>query len=43
MRMINKAKEVLEDLLRYNDAMREKERVHTAQKYIEISSDSLSS
>ena len=35
MRMINEAKEVLEDILRYNDAMREKEHVRTAQKYIE--------
>ena len=43
MRMINKAEEGLEDLLRYNYAIREQERVHTAQKYIEISSDSLSS
>ena len=43
MVILNKAKEGLEDVLRYNDAMREQERVHMAQKYIEILSDSLSS
>ena len=43
MVILNKAKEGLEDVLRYNDAMREQERVRTAQKYIEILSDSLSS
>ena len=43
MLMINAAKEELEDTLRYNDAMRGKERVHMAQNYIEISSDSSSS
>ena len=39
MCMINKPKEVLEDSLRYNDTMREQECIHTAQKYIKISSD----
>ena len=43
MLMINEAKEGLEDTLCYNDAMREQERVHMAQNYIQISSDSLSS
>ena len=43
MRMINESKEVSEDIFRYNDAMREKECVHTAQKHIEILSDSSSS
>ena len=43
MRMINNDKEVLEDILRYNDAMREQELVYKAHKYIEISSDSSSS
>ena len=43
MLMINEAKEGLEDPLRYNDAMREQERVHMAHKYIEILSDSSSS
>ena len=41
--ILNEAKEGLEDLLRYNDAMREQECVRMAQKYIEISSDSSSS
>ena len=39
MHMINKAKEGLEDIFRCNDAMREKEHVHTARKYFEILSD----
>ena len=43
MRMINEAEEVLEDILWYNDAMEEQERVDTAQKYIEILSYSSSS
>ena len=42
MQIINKAKEGFEYTLRYNDAMREKESVHLAQKYIEISSNSSS-
>ena len=41
--MINKDKEVLEDILSYNDAMRVQECIRTAKKYIEISSDSSSS
>ena len=36
MRMINEAKEGLEDILCYNIEMREQERVRTAQKYIDI-------
>ena len=32
--MINESNEVLEELLCYNDAMREQERIHTEQKYI---------
>ena len=43
MPMINEAKEGLEDLLRYNDVMRQQGCVHTSYKYIEISSDSSSS
>ena len=43
MLMINETKERLEDTLRYNDAMREQERVRMAQNHIEISSGSSSS
>ena len=41
--MINAAKEGLEYILHHNNATREQERVRTTHKYIEISSDSLSS
>ena len=40
IQIINKAKEELEDTLRHNDAMREQERVSTAQITIVILSDS---
>ena len=42
MIMINETEEELEDKLRYNDTMREHERVHMAQNFIEISSNSSS-
>ena len=40
MHMINEVNEELKDILRYNDAMREEERVRITQDYIEILSDS---
>ena len=43
MLMINKSMEQLGDTWRYNDAIREQERVDMAQNSIEISSDSSSS
>ena len=43
MLMINESKEGLEDILHYNDEMKDQESVRMAQKYIEISSDSSSS
>ena len=43
MLMINESNELFEDILRYNDAMREQEHVRMAQTYIDISSDFLSS
>ena len=43
MLIIKKAKEELENTFRYNDAMREQERVRMAHNYIKISSDSSSS
>ena len=39
MRMINEAKEGLEDTLRNNDAIREEERVRMAEETIILSSD----
>ena len=39
MQMINEAKEVLEDTLRSNDAIREEERVHMAEETIILLSD----
>ena len=42
MRMINEAKEGLEDTLRNNDAIREEERVRMAKETIILSSDDYS-
>ena len=39
MKLINEAKNVLEDTLRTNDAIREEERVQSAEDKISISSD----